>query len=159
MRHRIITGEIAIVLDDGCFCAKGYRSNSGGNSQISGSFTIDEAKDLANILQVGKLLAKTRIVQESLVNLHWVSENINTPDCNYYDSFCYDFYDLVLYRSRRILNHYAASISSLIIATLAFSTVLTLPGIAGLVLTMGISVDANVIIYERIKEELVKGKE
>lgn len=154
--------EIAIVLDDEVVSAP--RVNDpilGGNSQISGSFTIDEAKDLANILQVGKLPAKTRIVQESLVGPSLGKENINNSLIAIIGGFSLVMIFMIWYYTGAGVFSIITLLLNIIfiIATLAsLGTVLTLPGIAGLVLTMGISVDANVIIYERIKEELVKGK-
>lgn len=154
--------EIAIALDDEVVSAP--RVNEpilGGNSQISGSFSIDEAKDLANILQVGKLPAKTRIVQESLVGPSLGNENIRNSLFGIIGGFSLVMIFMIwYYTGAGVFSIIALMLNILfIIATLAsLGTVLTLPGIAGLVLTMGISVDANVIIYERIKEELNLGK-
>ncbi|MEP7195334.1 MAG: protein translocase subunit SecDF [Saprospiraceae bacterium] len=154
--------EIAIALDDEIVSAP--RVNEpilGGSSQISGSFSIDEAKDLANILQVGKLPAKTKIVQESLVGPSLGKENINSSMLAIIGGFSLVMLFMIWYYTGAGVFSIIALILNIIfiIATLAsLGTVLTLPGIAGLVLTMGISVDANVIIYERIKEELALGR-
>ncbi|MBK9108145.1 MAG: protein translocase subunit SecDF [Saprospiraceae bacterium] len=154
--------EIAIVLDDEVVSCPSVREPIlGGNSQISGNFTIDEAKDLANILQVGKLPAKTRIVQESLVGPSLGKENISKSLWSIIGGFLLVMAFMVIYYTS---SGFVAILTLLlnvlfILATLAsFGTVLTLPGIAGLVLTMGMAVDANVVIYERIKEELAAGR-
>ncbi|MEO6190925.1 MAG: protein translocase subunit SecDF [Saprospiraceae bacterium] len=154
--------EIAIALDDEVVSAP--RVNEpilGGSSQISGSFSIDEAKDLANILQVGKLPATIKIVQESLVGPSLGKQNITNSLYAIIGGFCLVMLFMILYYTGAGVFSILALVLNItfIIATLAsLGTVLTLPGIAGLVLTMGISVDANVIIYERIKEELALGK-
>ncbi len=154
--------EIAILLDDEVVSCPSVREPIlGGNSQISGSFTIDEAKDLANILQVGKLPAKTKIVQESLVGPSLGKENISKSLWSILGGFFLVLtFMVVYYTGGGFVSIVAMFLNVLfILATLAsFGTVLTLPGIAGLVLTMGIAVDANVIIYERIKEEMAAGR-
>ncbi len=154
--------EIAIVLDDEVVSCPSVREPIlGGSSQISGNFTIDEAKDLANILQVGKLPAKTKIVQESLVGPSLGKENISKSMWSIVGGFLLVLLFMVLYYTGGgFVSIIAMFLNVLfILATLAsFGTVLTLPGIAGLVLTMGIAVDANVIIYERIKEEMAAGR-
>lgn len=154
--------EIAIVLDDEVVSCPSVREPIlGGNSQISGNFTIDEAKDLANILQVGKLPAKTRIVQESLVGPSLGKENISKSLWSIIGGFLLVMLFMVVYYTTSGLVAILALLLNVlfILGTLAsFGTVLTLPGIAGLVLTMGMAVDANVVIYERIKEELAAGR-
>ncbi|MBK9721617.1 MAG: protein translocase subunit SecDF [Saprospiraceae bacterium] len=154
--------EIAILLDDEVVSCPSVREPIlGGSSQISGNFTIDEAKDLANILQVGKLPAKTKIVQESLVGPSLGKENISKSLWSTLGGFFLVLlFMVVYYTGGGFVSIIAMFLNVLfILATLAsFGTVLTLPGIAGLVLTMGIAVDANVIIYERIKEELAAGR-
>lgn len=154
--------EIAIVLDDEVVsCPRVNEPILGGSSQISGNFTIDESNDLANILQVGKLPAKTKIIQESLVGPTLGKENIQKSLWSIFGGFALVLLFMVVY----YLGGGFVSIIALllnivfILATLAsFGTVLTLPGIAGLVLTMGMAVDANIIIYERIKEEVNAGR-
>ncbi|MCC6815650.1 MAG: protein translocase subunit SecDF [Saprospiraceae bacterium] len=154
--------EIAIALDDEVVSAPNVREAIlGGNSQISGNFTIDEAKDLANILQVGKLPAKAKIISESLVGPSLGQENIKNSMFAIGGGFVLVMIFMIwFYTGAGIFSIVALLLNILfILATLAsLGTVLTLPGIAGLVLTMGISVDANVIIYERIKEELTIGR-
>lgn len=154
--------EIAIVLDDEVASApRVINPILNGNSSITGSFTAQEAKDLANILQIGKLPASTEIIQESLVGPSLGKDNINRSVISLIIGFLLVMAFMVFYYSGGGF----VSILSLflnvffILGTLAsIGTVLTLPGIAGIVLTMGMAVDANVIIYERIKEELRAGK-
>jgi SecD/SecF fusion protein len=154
--------EIAILLDDEIVSCPSVREPIlGGSSQIAGNFTIDEAKDLANILQVGKLPAKTQIVQESLIGPSLGKENISKSLWSILGGFLLVMLFMVLYYTGGGFFSIIALMLNIlfILATLAsFGTVLTLPGIAGLVLTMGMSVDANVVIYERIKEELTAGR-
>jgi SecD/SecF fusion protein len=154
--------EVAILLDDEVVSAPSVRQPiPSGDSQISGNFSIQEAKDLANILQVGKLPARTRIIQESLVGPSLGQENIRRS----IQSLLVGFALLLIF----MMIYYASSGAVSIVALLAnvffifgvlasYGTVLTLPGIAGIVLTIGMAVDANVIIFERIKEELAEGK-
>lgn len=154
--------EIAIVLDDEVVSAP--RVNSpipSGNSQITGDFTMQEAKDLANILQVGKLPAKTTIIQESLVGPSLGAENIKRSINSLAIGFALLLGFMIIYYSTGGIISIIALLSNLffIFGVLAsYGTVLTLPGIAGIVLTIGMAVDANVIIFERIKEELQEGK-
>ncbi|MDQ3142525.1 MAG: protein translocase subunit SecDF [Bacteroidota bacterium] len=154
--------EIAISLDDEIVsCPRVNEPILGGSSQISGNFTIDEAKDLSNILQVGKLPAKTRIVQESLVGPSLGKENIDRSLLSIMGGFFLVLVFMVLYYTGGgFVSIIALGLNIIfILGTLAsFGTVLTLPGIAGVVLTMGMAVDANIIIYERIKEELAAGR-
>lgn len=154
--------EIAIILDDEVVSAP--RVNQpipSGNSQITGDFTMQEAKDLANILQVGKLPAKTTIIQESLVGPSLGAENIRRSINSLAIGFGLLLGFMILYYSTGGIISIIALLSNLffIFGVLAsYGTVLTLPGIAGIVLTIGMAVDANVIIFERIKEELAEGK-
>ena len=154
--------EIAIVLDDEVVSAP--RVNGpipSGDSQISGSFSIQEAKDLANILQIGKLPAKTTIIQESLVGPSLGAENISRSIKSLLIGFGLLLVFMMLYYSSAGLVSIIALLANIffIFGVLAsYGTVLTLPGIAGIVLTIGMAVDANVIIFERIKEELAEGK-
>jgi SecD/SecF fusion protein len=154
--------EVAILLDDEVVSAPSVRQPiTGGSSQISGDFSLQEATDLSNILQIGKLPAKTRIIQESLVGPSLGQENIDRS----LTSVSVAFFLLLLFMVLYYVGGGVVSIIALfanlffIIGGLAsYGTVLTLPGIAGIVLTMGMAVDANVIIYERIREELRHGK-
>ncbi|MBK7936324.1 MAG: protein translocase subunit SecDF [Lewinellaceae bacterium] len=153
--------EIAIVLDGEVVSAP-YVINpiTGGNSSISGGFTIDEAKDLANILQVGKLPAGTHIVQESQVGPSLGADNINKSLFTMLLSVGLLCAFMIAYYNRGGIISVIALLANIffIIGTLAsMGTVLTLPGIAGIVLTLAAAVDANVIIYERIREELRNG--
>lgn len=154
--------EIAIVLDDFVVSAPGVREPiTQGRSSISGSFSVQEGKDLANILEIGKLPAKTRIIHESLVGPSLGKENIRKSVISLSIGLAIVLIFMMFYYS-------AAGIVSIIalLANLFFifgglasiGTALTLPGIAGIVLTIGMAVDANVIIYERIREELRMGK-
>ncbi len=154
--------EIAILLDDEVVSApRVINPITSGDSQISGSFTLEEAKDLANILQVGKLPAETRILQESLVGPSLGQENIDKS----VRSLALGFLLVVLFMIIYYMGGGAVAVLGLfanlffIFGSLAsLGTVLTLPGIAGIVLTMGMAVDSNVIIFERIREELRAGK-
>ncbi len=154
--------EIAITLDDEVVSSP--RVNEpilGGSSQISGNFTIDEAKDLSNILQVGKLPAKTKIVSDQIIGPSLGKENIDKSLWSIVGGFLLTLLFMVLYYTGGgFVSIIALGLNIIfILASLAsFGTVLTLPGIAGLVLTMGMAVDANIIIYERIKEELAAGR-
>lgn len=154
--------NIAIALDDEVVSAPTVNEPIlGGNSSISGSFSIEEAKDLANILQVGKLPATPKIISESLVGPSLGQENIKNSLYAIIGGFLLVMIFMIwFYTGAGVFSIIALMLNIIfILATLAsLGTVLTLPGIAGLVLTMGISVDANVIIYERIKEELALGR-
>lgn len=154
--------EIAIVLDGDVASAPGVRNGpiSGGTSSISGNFTLEEATDLANILQVGKLPAGTRIVQESQVGPSLGAENINKSLISLLLSVALLCAFMIAYYNRGGVISVVALIANIffIIGTLAsMGTVLTLPGIAGIVLTLAAAVDANVIVYERIREEIRHG--
>lgn len=154
--------EIAIVLDDEVVSAP--RVNDAilsGNSSISGNFDIQEAKDLANILQVGKLPAKTKSIQESIVGPSLGKENIRKSIIALVIGFGLVFVFMIAYYAGAGLISIIALLLNLFFifgALASYGTVLTLPGIAGIVLTIGMAVDANVIIYERIREELRAGK-
>lgn len=157
-----IGGCIAIVLDNYVYSAPRVSNEiTGGQSQISGNFTITEAKDLANVLNSGKLPAPARIIQESVVGPTLGQESIDAG----MSSFIIAFALVLLYMM--FFYYTAGGVASIaLVANLfflfgvlvSFGSVLTLPGIAGIVLTMGMAVDANVIIYERVKEELRSGK-
>ncbi len=154
--------EIAILLDDEVVSAPSVRQPiSGGSSQISGDFSLQEATDLSNILQIGKLPAKTKIIQESLVGPSLGQDNIDRSLTSVSIAFVLLLLFMVLYYAGGGIVSIIALFANLffIVGGLAsYGTVLTLPGIAGMVLTMGMAVDANVIIYERIREELRHGK-
>jgi len=154
--------EVAIMLDSAVVSAPRVNQPiTTGSSSISGSFSLEEAKDLANILQVGKLPAQTRIIQESLVGPSLGAENISKSVNSLVIGFLLVVVFMVLYYMGGGVVSVLALFTNLffIFGSLAsLGTVLTLPGIAGIVLTMGMAVDSNVIIFERIREELRAGK-
>ena len=154
--------EIAIVLDKRVVSAPTVNEPIlGGSSSISGGFSAQEAEDLAKMLQVGKLPADIKIVQESLVGPSLGKENISRSLNALMIGFGLVFlFMIVYYGSGGLVSIIALLLNIFFIGgTLAsLGTVLTLPGIAGIVLTIGMAVDANVIIYERIREELREGK-
>ncbi len=153
---------IAITLDNYVYSAPVVRGEiTGGNSSISGNFTITEAKDLANVLKSGKLRAPARIVQESVVGPSLGQESINAGMTSFAIAFVLVLIYMILFYHTAGLVASVALICNLFFLfgfLVSFGAVLTLPGIAGIVLTMGMAVDSNVIIYERIKEELRSGK-
>ncbi len=155
--------QIAIVLDDLVYSAPGVTNGAiaGGNSQISGNFTVEQGQDLANILESGKLEAPARIVQEQVVGPTLGAEAVNGGTLAFAISFVVIFaLMLVYYNTAGWVANIALILNLLFtIGVLsALNATLTAPGIAGLVLTIGMAVDTNVIIFERIKEELTKGK-
>ncbi len=163
-----LTGEnigrqVSIVLDDLVYTHPNVGSEiAGGRTEISGgSMTIEEAKDLANILKAGKLPAPARILEEEVVGPSLGKEAINAGLWSFVIAFILVLVYMLFYYNK------AGIISDLALLTNMFflfgvlaslGAVLTLPGIAGIVLTLGMAVDANVIIYERIKEEIRAGK-
>lgn len=153
--------EIAITLDGEVISCPGVNEPiTGGSSQISGSFTLEEAKDLANLLEVGKLPAETRIIQESVIGPSLGAENINKGFSTLVITFIAILAFMVAYYAGAGIVAILALIINIFLllgAMASLGTVLTLPGIAGIVLTIGMAVDANVIIYERIREELRNG--
>lgn len=153
---------IAIVLDGMVYSYPRVNSEiTGGRSQISGNFTITEADDLANVLKSGKLPAPARIVQEAVVGPSLGSESINAGLISFVLAFLLVLAYMVLFYSGAGLVANIALLTNVLFlfgALVSFGAVLTLPGIAGIVLTLGMAVDANVIIYERIKEEMRGGK-
>ena len=154
--------EIAIALDDEVVSAPAVNTAiTGGSSSITGNFTVDEATDFAGILEVGKLPARTKIVQQNNVGPSLGQENIDKSLNALALGALMVVLTMLLYYSWAGFIAILALLLNVffILGTLSsFGTVLTLSGIAGLVLTMGMAVDANVIIYERIKEELALGK-
>ena len=153
---------VAIVLDDAVYTAPRILSQiDGGNSQITGNFTIEDTKDLANTLNSGKMPAPTRIVQEEVVGPSLGAQSIQQGIISFIVAFVllmvymimlYGFVPGILSDIALLFNLFF----TLGILT-SFQAALTMPGIAGIVLTLGTAVDANVLIYERIKEELKKG--
>ena len=161
-----ITGEnigkcIAIILDDLVYSAPVVNTEiAGGRSEITGDFTLDEAKDLANILKSGKLPAPANIVSEAVVGPSLGQESIRNGLWSFILAFVIVLIYMVFFYNRAgWVSVFALIINVfLLIGVLAsIGSVLTLPGIAGIVLTMAMAVDGNVIIYERIKEELRAG--
>ncbi|MCO6487186.1 MAG: protein translocase subunit SecDF [Phaeodactylibacter sp.] len=154
--------EIAIVLDDEVVSApRVINPILTGDSQITGSFSIQEGKDLSNILQIGKLPAETQIIQESLVGPSLGAENIRKSTVALVVGFLVVLGFMIFYYAGGGIVSIIALILNIFFifgALASYGTVLTLPGIAGIVLTIGMAVDANVIIYERIREELREGK-
>ena len=154
--------EIAIVLDNEVVSApRVINPILTGDSQITGSFNIQEGKDLSNILQIGKLPAETKIIQESLVGPSLGAENIRHSTIALVTGFLVVLGFMIFYYAGGGIVSIIALILNIFFifgALASYGTVLTLPGIAGIVLTIGMAVDANVIIFERIREELRDGK-
>jgi SecD/SecF fusion protein len=154
--------NIAIVLDQFVYSAPTVRSEiPNGNSEISGNFTIEEAKDLATVLNSGNLEAGVNIVQSEIVGPTLGKESIRSGLLSFLGAFLLVIIYMFFYYSRAGLVADLALLMNVffIIGILAsMGAVLTLPGIAGIVLTLGMAVDANVIIYERVREEVRAGK-
>lgn len=158
-----IEKSIAIALDGYIYSFPRVNTEiTGGNSQITGNFTVDEAKDLANTLKSGKMPAPARIVEENVVGPSLGQEAIRSGLISFIIAFILVLIYMVIYYGRvpGLIADAAlfANVFFLIGILASFSAVLTLPGIAGIVLTLGMAVDGNVIIYERIREELRGGK-
>ena len=153
---------IAIVLDEFVYSAPTVRSEiPNGNSEISGHFTVDEAKDLATVLNSGNLEARVNVVQSEIVGPTLGKESIRSGLLSFLAAFILVVIYMFLYYSRAGLVADLALFCNVffIVGVLAsMGAVLTLPGIAGIVLTLGMAVDANVIIYERVREEVRAGK-
>ena len=154
--------QIAIVLDGMVYSYPTVQSEiAGGSSQITGNFTLEEAEDLANVLKSGKLPAPATIIQEQVVGPSLGAESINAGLISFVIAFVLVLIYMVLFYQGAGLVADIALICNVVLlfgTLVSFGAVLTLPGIAGLVLTLGMAVDANVIIYERVKEELRAGK-
>ena len=155
--------NIAIVLDNIVYSAPGVSSGpiSGGRSEITGSFSLNEAIDLANVLRAGKLPASAEIIQSEIVGPSLGKEAIEAGINSFVIALIFVLLWMVFYYgSSGIYADIALVLNILLIFGIlaGLGAVLTLPGIAGVVLTIGISVDANVLIFERIREELNKGK-
>ena len=153
---------IAIVLDGVVYSAPRVNSEiTGGSSEISGNFTIEDTKDLANTLKSGRMPAPARIVQEDIVGPSLGAQSIQQGLVSFIIAFIilmaymvvlYNFIPGMLANMALLFNlFFTLGIMS------SFQTALTMPGIAGLLLSLGMAVDANVLIYERAKEELAKG--
>lgn len=154
--------QIAIVLDGMVYSYPVVNTEiTGGSSQITGNFDLEEAEDLANVLKSGKLPAPATIIQEQVVGPSLGSESINAGLISFAIAFLLVLlYMALFYHGAGLVADVALLCNVLLLlgSLVSFGAVLTLPGIAGLVLTLGMAVDANVIIYERIKEELRAGK-
>jgi len=157
-----IKRSIAVVLDDLVYTYPTVQDEiPNGRSTITGNFTIDEAKDIANVLKAGKLPAPARIIEEAVVGPSLGKEAINNGFFSFVLAFTIILIYMLLYYNRAGIVADMALFANIyfIFGVLAsLGAVLTLPGIAGIVLTLGMAVDANVIIYERIREEVRAGK-
>ena len=154
---------IAIVLDNKVYTAPGVSSGpiSGGRSEITGDFTINETKDIANVLRAGKLPASAEIVQSEIVGPSLGQEAISSGFLSFMIAMAFVLLWMIFYYGRAGLFADIALILNIVLifgVLTSLGAVLTLPGIAGIVLTIGMSVDANVLVFERIREELRKGK-
>lgn len=154
--------SIAIVLDNLVYSAPRVESEiAGGNSSISGNFTVQEAEDLANVLKAGKLPAPAKIIEEAVVGPTLGVEAINSGMISFLIALVLILaYMAFYYSSAGVIADMALLVNLFFIMGVLSSlgATLTLPGIAGIVLTIGMSVDANVLIYERVREELRAGK-
>lgn len=166
-RWKILTKEnigksVAIVLDNKVYSAPTVQNEIGGGmTSISGAFSVDEAEDLANVLKAGKLPAPARIIEEAVVGPTLGKENISTGFSSFIIALLVVLAYMVFYYARAGIVADLSLITNMffIIGVLAsIGATLTLPGIAGIVLTIGMAVDANVLIFERIREEMRQGK-
>ncbi len=156
-------GNIAIVLDNTVYSAPGVTTGpiGGGRSEITGDFDITEGQDLANVLRAGKLPATANIIQSEVVGPSLGQESIDSGINSFMIALVFVLIWMIFYYGKAgIFADIALAVNILFIFGIlaGLGAVLTLPGIAGIVLTIGMSVDANVLIFERIKEELAKGK-
>lgn len=157
-----VGNRIAIVLDDAVYSAPNVNGEiPNGSSVIQGSFTVNEAKDLANVLKAGKLPAPIRIVEEATVGpslgKESIAQGLNSMLLGLSIVLVFMF---LYYRNSGLVANLALFLNIIFIVGIlaSFGAVLTLPGIAGIVLTIGMSVDANVLIFERIREELANNR-
>ncbi len=154
--------QIAIVLDGLVYSAPNVNNEIGnGQSVIQGNFSIEEGQDLANVLKAGKLPAPAKIVEEAVVGPTLGQEAINSGVWSFVVAFLLTLIYMILYYNRAGVVANVALLTNMffVFGVLAsLGAVLTLPGIAGIVLTIGMDVDKNVIIYERIREEIRAGK-
>ena len=154
--------QVAIVLDGLVYSYPTVNTEiTGGSSEITGNFDVQEAEDLANVLKSGKLPAPATIIQEQVVGPTLGAASIRAGLISFLIAFCLVLIYMVFFYQGAGLIADAALLCNVLLlfgVLVSFGAVLTLPGIAGLVLTLGMAVDANVIIYERIKEELAAGK-
>jgi SecD/SecF fusion protein len=170
-KWRVITAEaaaatpkksIAIVLDDNVYSAPTVQNEiSGGISSISGSFTVDDTKDLANVLKAGRLDAPARIIGEEIVGPSLGQQSINSSLLSCLLGFIVVLVFMIAYYNRAGTVAVVAVIINVFFLMgilTSIHAVLTVPGVAGIVLTLGMAVDANVLIYERVREEIALGK-
>lgn len=154
--------SIAIVLDDNVYSAPVVQNEiAGGISSISGNFTVEEAKDLANVLKAGRLPAPAHIVAEAVVGPSLGQQSINAGLLSSLVGLLVVLVFMIAYYNRAGTVAVVAVIINIFFllgVLTSLGAVLTMPGVAGIVLTLGISVDANVLIYERVREELALGK-
>lgn len=154
---------IAIVLDNKVYTAPGVSSGpiSGGRSEITGTFTVNETKDIANVLRAGKLPASAEIIDSFVVGPSLGQEAISSGLMSFVIAMAFVLLWMIFYYGKVGAFADIALVFNILLifgVLTSLGAVLTLPGIAGIVLTIGMSVDANVLIFERIKEELAKGK-
>ena len=162
LTHNNINKAVAIVLDDAVYSAPRVNQQiDGGSSSITGNFTIQDTKDLANTLNSGKMPAPTRIVQSDVVGPTLGAQSIKQGAISFVVAFILlMIYMVLLYNWVPGMLANIALLFNLFFTLgilTSFQAALTMPGIAGIVLTLGTAVDANVLIYERTKEELRKG--
>lgn len=154
--------RVAIMLDNYVYSAPNVNQEiSGGNSSISGNFSIEEAQDLANVLKAGKLPAPTNIIEEAVVGASVGQDAVRAGVISSLVGLLAVLVFVLIYYNNAGWIANAALLVNLILllgVMASFGATLTLPGIAGMVLSVGMSVDANVLIYERVKEELNEGK-
>jgi SecD/SecF fusion protein len=162
LTHDNVNKSIAIVLDNYVYSYPNViQEISGGNSSITGNFTLSEAEDLANILKVGKLPAPARIVEDTVVGPTLGQEAISSGLLSFVIALVLVLLFMVsYYNNAGIVADIAlfANVFFVMGILASLGAVLTLPGIAGIVLTIGLSVDANILIFERVREELSAGK-
>jgi len=154
---------VAVVLDDYVYTAPSVNTpiTTGRTSISGGSMTVVEAQDIANVLKAGKLPAAAHIIQSEIVGPSLGQQAIDSSMYSFFLALLIVFVWMIFYYGKAgVIADFALLVNLLFIfgVLTAFGAVLTLPGIAGIILTIGIAVDANVIIYERIKEELNHGK-
>ncbi|MBC31105.1 MAG: protein translocase subunit SecDF [Muricauda sp.] len=154
---------IAIVLDNKVYTAPGVSSGpiSGGRSEITGTFTVNETKDIANVLRAGKLPASAEIIDSFVVGPSLGQEAIDSGFMSFLIAMVFVLLWMIFYYGKAGFFADVALIFNILLifgVLTSLGAVLTLPGIAGIVLTIGMSVDANVLIFERVREELARGK-
>jgi SecD/SecF fusion protein len=162
LTHDNVNKSIAVVLDDYVYSYPNViQEISGGNSSITGQFSLEEADDLANILKVGKLPAPARIVEDTVVGPTLGKEAINAGFLSFVIALLVVLVFMISYYNKAgIVANITLFVNMFFIMGILASlgAVLTLPGIAGIVLVIGIAVDANILIFERVREELLAGK-